>query len=64
VILLSGRGYSTTYESPKNEDATLFNLGERAYDHLLILPSKSKGTVYTKSMKGNKVNIQKDLGPT
>jgi oligosaccharyltransferase complex subunit beta len=48
AILVLGRGFTVAYESPKNEDVSLFNLGERAYDHLLILPSKSKGTTYTR----------------
>lgn len=38
------RGYSLTFESPKNEELSLFQHGERAYDHMLILPPKSKGT--------------------
>ena len=38
------RGYSITIESPKNEKLSLFQHGDRAYDHLLILPPKSKGT--------------------
>lgn len=38
------RGFEITYESPKSEKVALFELGERAYDHLLILPPKSKGT--------------------
>ncbi|RDW66699.1 hypothetical protein BP5796_09448 [Coleophoma crateriformis] len=40
---LEGRGFQITYESPKSESVGLFTLGERAYEHLLILPSKSKG---------------------
>lgn len=38
-----GRGFDITYETPKSESLALFELGERAYDHLLILPAKSKG---------------------
>jgi hypothetical protein len=38
-----GRGFKTTIESPKAEKIALFELGERAYDHLLLLPAKSKG---------------------
>ena len=38
-----GRGFTISYESPKSESISLFDLGERAYDHLLILPAKSKG---------------------
>ncbi|KAK6594583.1 dolichyl-diphosphooligosaccharide-protein glycosyltransferase 48kD subunit [Botrytis cinerea] len=40
---LEARGYELTYESPKNEKLGLFELGERSFDHLLVLPSKSKG---------------------
>ncbi|PQE15755.1 hypothetical protein CJF30_00006184 [Rutstroemia sp. NJR-2017a BBW] len=40
---LEGRGYKLTFESPKNENLGLFELGERAFDHVLILPAKSKG---------------------
>lgn len=40
---ITERGFSLTFESPKNEKVALFHLGERAYDHVLILPSKSKG---------------------
>ncbi|KAL1970975.1 hypothetical protein VTN77DRAFT_2809 [Rasamsonia byssochlamydoides] len=40
---LEARGYSITFESPKNEDLSLFKHGDKAYDHLLILPPKSKG---------------------
>src|SRR2546429_1968769 len=38
------RGYKLTFESPKNDKLSLFHLGERSYDHLIILPPKSKGT--------------------
>ncbi|BDD59586.1 oligosaccharyl transferase glycoprotein complex, beta subunit [Monascus purpureus] len=40
---LTARGYDLVFESPKNDKLSLFHLGERAYDHLLILPPKSKG---------------------
>ncbi|KAI9732924.1 MAG: oligosaccharyl transferase glycoprotein complex, beta subunit [Claussenomyces sp. TS43310] len=40
---LEARGFKLSFESPKNEKLSLFELGERAYDHLLVLPSKSKG---------------------
>jgi oligosaccharyltransferase complex subunit beta len=43
TIITSGRGFNLTYESPKSESISLFHLGARAYDHLLILPAKSKG---------------------
>lgn len=40
---LEGRGFKITYETPKSESLTLFKLGERTYDHLLFLPTKTKG---------------------
>ncbi|KAL2220122.1 Dolichyl-diphosphooligosaccharide--protein glycosyltransferase subunit WBP1 [Thermoascus aurantiacus ATCC 26904] len=40
---LEARGYKIFFESPKNEKLSLFQHGARAYDHLLILPPKSKG---------------------
>ncbi|KAJ5723543.1 hypothetical protein N7488_001578 [Penicillium malachiteum] len=40
---LEGRGYDLSFESPKSDQLSLFAHGERAYDHLLILPPKSKG---------------------
>lgn len=38
-----GRGFKISFESPKNEKLALFEHGERAYDHLILLPPKSKG---------------------
>ncbi|KAL4961829.1 dolichyl-diphosphooligosaccharide-protein glycotransferase [Aspergillus stella-maris] len=40
---LEARGYNLIFESPKSEQLSLFELGERAYDHILLLPPKSKG---------------------
>ncbi|RAL12699.1 dolichyl-diphosphooligosaccharide-protein glycotransferase [Aspergillus homomorphus CBS 101889] len=40
---LKARGYDIAFESPKSDKLSLFDLGERAYDHLLLLPPKSKG---------------------
>ncbi|KAI2794034.1 hypothetical protein POX_a00624 [Penicillium oxalicum] len=40
---LKGRGYDVSFESPKSDKLSLFKHGARAYDHLLILPPKSKG---------------------
>lgn len=37
------RGYKLTFESPKNENLALFRHGERTFDHIIILPPKSKG---------------------
>lgn len=43
LIKNTERGFKLSYESPKSENIGLFDLGERAYDHLLLLPTKSKG---------------------
>ncbi|KAL3473925.1 Dolichyl-diphosphooligosaccharide--protein glycosyltransferase subunit WBP1 [Aspergillus californicus] len=40
---LEERGYNLIFESPKNQQLSLFELGDRAYDHVLLLPPKSKG---------------------
>ncbi|KAI0395610.1 Dolichyl-diphosphooligosaccharide--protein glycosyltransferase subunit WBP1 [Xylariaceae sp. FL0594] len=40
---LEGRGFDIDYETPKSESLSLFHLGERSYDHLLLFPTKSKG---------------------
>ncbi|KAI9737769.1 MAG: oligosaccharyl transferase glycoprotein complex, beta subunit [Cirrosporium novae-zelandiae] len=40
---LEEREFKISFESPKSDKLDLFDLGERAYDHLIILPSKSKG---------------------
>lgn len=37
------RGYDIDFGSPKDNKLSLVHLGERAYDHLLLLPPKSKG---------------------
>ena len=44
------RGYSISFESPKNEKLSLFQHGDRAYDHLIILPPKSKGPPFSNSI--------------
>ena len=38
----AARGYDLTFGSPMDDKLSLFHLGERAYDHILILPPKSK----------------------
>ena len=43
VLIGADRGYSISFESPKNEELALLKHGELAYDHLLLLPPKSKG---------------------
>ncbi|KAI1417269.1 Dolichyl-diphosphooligosaccharide-protein glycosyltransferase 48kDa subunit [Hypoxylon sp. FL1857] len=40
---LEGRGFQINYETPKSEGLSLFHLGEKSYDHVLFLPTKSKG---------------------
>ena len=40
---LTGRGFKLSFESPKNDQLMLFRHGARAYDHLMLLPPKSKG---------------------
>ncbi|MCJ1229878.1 oligosaccharyl transferase glycoprotein complex, beta subunit [Toensbergia leucococca] len=40
---LEERGFELTFESPKSEKLALFQHGERAYDHVILLPPKSKG---------------------
>ncbi|KAE9973203.1 hypothetical protein BLS_003724 [Venturia inaequalis] len=39
---LEARGFKLSFESPKKTGLSLFHLGQRAYDHLLLLPPKSK----------------------
>ncbi|KAK0729866.1 Dolichyl-diphosphooligosaccharide--protein glycosyltransferase subunit WBP1 [Lasiosphaeris hirsuta] len=40
---LESRGFKLTFETPKSETLALFRLGERAYDHVIVFPSKAKG---------------------
>ncbi|KAI1295729.1 Dolichyl-diphosphooligosaccharide--protein glycosyltransferase subunit WBP1 [Xylaria venustula] len=40
---LEGRGFDIAYETPKSESLSLFHLGERSYDHVLLFPTKAKG---------------------
>ncbi|KAI4667418.1 uncharacterized protein J4E79_002105 [Alternaria viburni] len=40
---LTSRGYTASVESPKESKLSLLKHGERAYDHVLLLPGKSKG---------------------
>lgn len=41
--LLAARGFALSFESPKSTTLSLFKHGELAYDHLILLPPKSKG---------------------
>jgi hypothetical protein len=43
LTITSGRGFHVTTESPKSDSLSLFRHGERAYDHVVLLPAKSKG---------------------
>ncbi|KAL8666082.1 MAG: hypothetical protein Q9202_001819 [Teloschistes flavicans] len=40
---LESRGYRLAFDSPKNDKLSLFRHGERAFDHIIFLPTKSKG---------------------
>ncbi|KAG8625265.1 hypothetical protein KVT40_007016 [Elsinoe batatas] len=40
---LESRGFVLKFQTPKSTDLSLFKLGALAYDHLILLPSKSKG---------------------
>jgi oligosaccharyltransferase complex subunit beta len=44
-VLISnlGRGFHVTTETPKSDSLSLFKHGERAYDHVVLLPAKTKG---------------------
>ena len=37
------RSFKLSFESPKTESLSLFKLGAPAYDHVILLPPKSKG---------------------
>ena len=41
----TGRGFSVTHESPKNEKLALIKHGVRNYDHVILFPPQSKGTI-------------------
>ncbi len=47
LISPPARGYKLSFESPKNDKLALFEHGERAYDHLILFPPKSKGRRWT-----------------
>ncbi|KAI2632887.1 Dolichyl-diphosphooligosaccharide--protein glycosyltransferase subunit WBP1 [Xylaria nigripes] len=40
---LEGRGFEITFENPKSKSLSLFHLGERQYDHVMLMPTKTKG---------------------
>ncbi|KAL8674166.1 MAG: hypothetical protein Q9168_001417 [Polycauliona sp. 1 TL-2023] len=39
---LESRGYRLAFEAPKNDKLALFKHGERAFDHIILLPTKVK----------------------
>jgi len=41
--LCLARGFTLSFESPKSTSLSLFKHGELAYDHVMLLPPKSKG---------------------
>ena len=45
AIAWPGRGYEVNFQSPKDDEKKLSLLthGERAYDHVILFPPKSKG---------------------
>lgn len=43
----TARDFKLTFESPKNEELSLFRHGELAYEHLILTPPKSKGMIAT-----------------
>ncbi len=59
----SGRGFRITFESPKNEQLSLYNLGARSYDHVILTPPKSKGETGNCSIK-DKLTHLKGYGPS
>ncbi|KAL9031585.1 MAG: hypothetical protein Q9196_000387 [Gyalolechia fulgens] len=40
---LESRGYKLSFRSPKDDKLSLFQHGERAFDHIILLPTNSKG---------------------
>ncbi len=44
-ICAIGRGFQLTFESHKTDKLSLFEHGARAFDHIILLPPKSKGTI-------------------
>lgn len=40
---VQGRGFTLTFGTPKSESLSLFHLGERAFDHVILFPTKGKG---------------------
>ncbi|KAL7270971.1 oligosaccharyl transferase glycoprotein complex, beta subunit [Rhizina undulata] len=40
---LEGRGFELSFQNPKSEGLSLFQHGERAWDHVILFPPKSKG---------------------
>ncbi|MCJ1248070.1 oligosaccharyl transferase glycoprotein complex, beta subunit [Trapelia coarctata] len=60
---LKDRGYTLSFESPKNEKLALIKHGERLYDHIILLPPKSKayGPALTPKLLLDFVNKQGNI---
>lgn len=43
--ICTAREFELSFESPRNEELSLFRHGQLAYEHLLLTPPKSKGAV-------------------
>lgn len=43
IYACKGRGYKISFQSPKTEKLALFRHGQRTFDHIILLPPKSKG---------------------
>ncbi|KAL3965281.1 hypothetical protein ACCO45_002285 [Purpureocillium lilacinum] len=55
---LTARGYEIKYETPRSEELKLFQLGERAYDHLVFLPLQGLGPNLTPNLLVDFVNAK------
>ena len=57
------RGYKITYDTPRSDDLNLFHLGERTYDHLVLLPAKVKalGPNLTPNLLVDFINAQGNI---
>lgn len=60
---LAARGFDINYETPRSEKLSLFDLGERKYDHLIFLPTKVKalGPNLTPNLLVDFINAQGNI---
>ncbi|OAA63903.1 Oligosaccharyl transferase complex, subunit Wbp1 [Cordyceps fumosorosea ARSEF 2679] len=60
---LAARGFDINYETPRSDKLSLFDLGERKYDHLIFLPTKVKalGPNLTPNLLVDFVNAQGNI---